>query len=369
MTGMEHQDKTVAMGLSGGVDSAVAAWRLRQDGWRVVGLTMSIWDGSVAIPDKGLAGCFGPGEARDLEAAAAVARRLGIEHRVVRLAAEYRQTVLDYFREEYLAGRTPNPCVRCNQRVKFGFLPEAARAAGVEFDRFATGHYARVAQHKATGRWELRRGADRDKDQSYFLSRLTQAQLAGVEFPLGGLTKAEVRQLAREQGWDDLADREESQDFIECKDYSVLFRAGDGRPGDFVTLDGKVLGRHQGIHRYTIGQRKGLGLGGGGTPWHVLAIDAERNRVVVGPREALYTRHLAAGDLNWVGLAGAPDGAFRCEVQIRQQHGAAGATVLPAENALAVEFDEPQLAVTPGQLAVFYDGDTVLASGMIETGG
>jgi len=190
MIRMGNRDKTVAMGLSGGVDSAVAAWRLRQDGWRVVGLTMSIWDGSVAIPDKGLAGCFGPGEARDLEAAAAVARRLGIEHRVVRLAAEYRQTVLDYFREEYLAGRTPNPCVRCNQRVKFGFLPEAARAAGVEFDRFATGHYARVAQHKATGRWELRRGADRSKDQSYFLSRLTQGQLAGVEFPLGGLTKA-----------------------------------------------------------------------------------------------------------------------------------------------------------------------------------
>ena len=369
MSRMGNRDKTVAMGLSGGVDSAVAAWRLRQDGWRVVGLTMSIWDGSVAIPDKGLAGCFGPGEARDLEAAAAVARRLGIEHRVVRLAAEYRQTVLDYFREEYLAGRTPNPCVRCNQRVKFGFLPEAARAAGVEFDRFATGHYARLAQNDATGRWELRRGADRSKDQSYFLSRLTQGQLAGVEFPLGGLTKAEVRQLAREQGWDDLADREESQDFIECKDYSVLFRAGDGRPGDFVTLDGKVLGRHQGIHRYTIGQRKGLGLGGGGTPWHVLAIDAERNLVVVGSKEDLHTRHLAAGDVNWVGLAGEPGGEFRCEVQIRQQHRGAGAVVRPGEGKLTVEFDEPQLAVTPGQIAVFYDGDTVLASGVIETGG
>jgi len=180
MAGMEHHGKSVAMGLSGGVDSAVAAWRLLQDGWHVVGLTMSIWDGSVAMPDKGISGCFGPGEARDLDAAAAVARRLGIEHRVVRLAAEYRKTVLDYFREEYLAGRTPNPCVRCNQRMKFGFLLEAARSAGVEFDRFATGHYARVARNDATGRWDLRRGADRSKDQSYFLSRLTQKRVSPI---------------------------------------------------------------------------------------------------------------------------------------------------------------------------------------------
>ena len=358
--------KRVAVGLSGGVDSSVAVALLQREGWEVVGLTMSIWDGSVPIPDKGLSGCFGPGEARDLEAAKAMAARLGIEHRVIPLAAEYRRTVLEYFREEYLAGRTPNPCVRCNQRMKFGFLLEQARAQGVEFDKFATGHYARVEFDEAGGRWRLRRGVDAAKDQSYFLSRLGQEQLSGLMFPLGGLRKGEVKALARELGWSDVAEREESQDFIECEDYSVLFRPGDAKPGDFVTRDGRVLGRHRGVLHYTIGQRKGLELGGGGTPWYVLEIDAARNRVVVGLREELGSRELVAGDLNWVGWPGPPAGEVRCLVQIRQRHRAAAATVKVEGGRLNVVFDEPQLSVTPGQIAVLYGGDAVLASGVIE---
>ena len=364
---MNGQQRTVAVGLSGGVDSSVAAWLLKRAGWRVIGLTMSIWDGSVPIPDLGLSGCFGPGEARDLEAARAVAARIGIEHRVVPLAEEYKRTVLEYFRAEYLAGRTPNPCVRCNQRMKFGFLLEQARRLGIEFEAFATGHYARVRFDEAGGRWQLLRGVDAAKDQSYFLSRLGQAQLAQLVLPLGERRKAEVKQLAREQGWEDLAEKDESQDFIECRDYGVLFRPGDASPGEFVTRAGKVLGQHRGIVHYTIGQRQGLGLGGGGTPWYVLEIDAPRNRVVVGPRAELYARELAAGDLNWVALAGPPAGPFRCQVQIRQRHQAAAATVTAApDGRLCAVFDEPQLAVTPGQVAVFYAADAVWASGTIE---
>ena len=363
---MDGRQQTVAVGLSGGVDSSVAAWLLQRDGWRVVGLTMSIWDGSVPIPDLGISGCFGPGEARDLAAARNIAARLGIDHRVIDLAGAYKNVVLDYFREEYLAGRTPNPCVRCNQRMKFGFLLEQARAQGVAFDKFATGHYARTRYDAASGRWQLRRGKDAGKDQSYFLSRLKQEQLAGLIFPLGDLSKGEVKVLARELGWGDLAEKDESQDFIECDDYSVLFRKGDAKPGDFVTRAGQVLGRHRGIIHYTIGQRKGLELGGGGTPWYVLEIDAARNRVVVGPREELYSRELAAGDLNWVGWAEASAEPFRCEVQIRQRHKAAPATVSADNGRLRAVFDEPQLSVTPGQIAVFYDGDAVLVSGAIE---
>ncbi len=360
----------MAIGLSGGVDSSVAAWKLKQDGWRVVGLTMSIWDGSVPIPDAGLSGCFGPGEARDLVAAKDAADRMGIEHRVIPLAAEYKRVVLDYFREEYLAGRTPNPCVRCNQRMKFGFLLEAARAQGVDFEKFATGHYARVQLDATSGRWQLLRGRDETKDQSYFLSRLKPDQLPGLVFPLGDLRKGEVKEMARELGWGDLAEKEESQDFIECKDYSVLFREGDAEPGDFVTRGGAVLGRHKGILHYTIGQRKGLGLGGGGMPWHVLEIDAERNRVVVGPQEELQAPGLVAGDVNWVSVAALPEAELRCRVQIRQRHRAAAATVTAAGGGrLRVQFDEPQLSVTPGQIAVFYDGDAVLASGVIEKDG
>ena len=363
---MDNRQRCVAVGLSGGVDSSVAAWLLQRDGWKVIGLTMSIWDGSVPIPDLGVSGCFGPGEARDLEAAKEIAARIGIEHRTVALAEEYKKTVLDYFREEYLAGRTPNPCVRCNQRMKFGFLIEQARAQGAEFDKFATGHYARTRFDEASGRWQLLRGRDETKDQSYFLSRLKQEQLAELVFPLGELRKGEVKEIARKLGWGDLAEKDESQDFIECEDYAVLFRPGDARPGDFVSRDGRVLGKHRGIIHYTIGQRKGLELGGGGTPLYVLEIDAARNRVVVGPREELYSRELAARDLNWIGISGPPAQPIRCSVQIRQRHKAAPAAVSAEGDRLKAVFDEPQLSVTPGQAAVFYDGDAVLVSGAIE---
>ena len=363
------QAQAVAVGMSGGVDSSVVAWLLLQQGHRVLGLTMSIWDGTVALSDEGLSGCYGPGEAWDIDAARSVAARLGVPHHVIPLASEYAAEVLDYFRAEYRAGRTPNPCVRCNRSMKFALLLTRARAMGIAFDRFATGHYARVERDSATGRWLLLRAADHSKDQTYFLSRLSQDQLAQVLFPLGALTKDRVKALAREAGWSDVADKPESQDFIESRNYSVLFDARDAVPGPIVDTSGKVLGRHKGIVGYTIGQRKGLGIGGTTDPLYVVRIEACANTLVVGGHRDLFASRLAATDLNWISLPGPPPAPVRVTVKIRQQHREAGATLHTGTDdggtAAEIRFDEPQMSVTPGQTAVFYDGDRVVGSGII----
>ncbi|MBI5240479.1 MAG: tRNA 2-thiouridine(34) synthase MnmA [Elusimicrobia bacterium] len=359
--------KTVAVGLSGGVDSALAARCLLEDGSAVVGLTMQTWDGSQPIPDRGRSGCYGPGEARDLEAAREIARRLGIPHHVIPLAPEFKDSVLDYFRGEYRCGRTPNPCVRCNQAMKFGLLLDKARGLGIAFDLFATGHYARVERRAEDGRFLLQRALDRRKDQSYFLARLRQEQLAGIVLPLGRLTKARVKELARAAGWEDLAEKPESQDFIEAPDYAVLFDESDSRPGPIRDGDGRELARHKGIVRYTVGQRKGVGLSGKGRPLYVTGIDAAANAVMVGPKEELYSRACIVEDLNWIALAEAPRSPLRAQVQIRQGHRPAAAEISAgaAAGSVQVRFSEPQLAVTPGQTAVFYRGDVVLGAGTI----
>ena len=355
------------MGLSGGVDSALAARLLQEQGYSLVGLTMQTWDGSLDIPDRGRSGCYGPGEARDLEAARGVARRLGIPHHVIPLASEFKGSVLDYFRGEYRCGRTPNPCVRCNQALKFGLLLEKARGLGVSFALFATGHYARVERRAEDGRVLLKRALDPRKDQSYFLSRLSQEQLRGLVLPLGGLTKQAVKAKARALGWTDLAAKHESQDFIESPDYAVLFDETDARPGPIRDADGRELARHKGIVRYTVGQRKGVGLSGKGRPLYVTGIDAAANAVTVGPKEELYSKDCLVQDLNWIALAQAPRAPLRAQVQIRQGHRPAAAEVAAGAEAgsVQVRFDEPQLAVTPGQTAVFYDREAVLGAGTI----
>ena len=359
-------DVTVAVGLSGGVDSSVAAWVLTQHGYRVIGLTMQIWDGSLPLPDEGRSGCYGPGEGRDIAAARALAERLGIPHHVVPLAPEYASQVLDYFRSEYLAGRTPNPCVRCNREMKFGLLLERARSMGLAFDRFATGHYARVERDPSSGRWRLRKAADPHKDQTYFLSRLSQSQLAQVLFPLGGLTKPQVKHLARDLGWTDVADKDESQNFIESKDYGVLFNRDGQTPGPIVDVSGRTLGQHRGIVHYTVGQRKGLGIGGTGEPLYVVRIDACSNTVVVGGQSDCFATRLTAVDLNWISREPAADAPCRVAARIRQQHREAPATLtLRADARAELVFDDPQMAVTPGQAVVFYEGEWVLGSGMI----
>lgn len=366
MTSPDSQNNVVAVGLSGGVDSSVAAYLLQKKGYRVIGLTMQIWDGSLPIADEGRSGCYGPGEARDIEAARALAARLGIPHHVVPLAPEYATEVLDYFRGEYRAGRTPNPCVRCNRTMKFGLLLERARAMGIAFDHFATGHYARL-ETGVDGLPVLKRAVDQTKDQTYFLSRLTRQQLAGVQFPLGNLTKLEVKALAREIGWADVADKDESQNFIESKNYGVLFSDREQTPGPITDTQGKVLGQHRGIVNYTIGQRKGLGLGGTADPLYVVRLDACANTVIVGSHSDLFSRRLVAAELNWIGQPATPLEPTRVCAKIRQQHTEAPATLcgIPNTDKVEVLFDEPQMSVTPGQVVVFYGDDLVLGSGII----
>ena len=355
---------TVAVGMSGGVDSTVTAWLLQRQGHEVVGLTMQIWDGSVELPDEGRTGCYGPGEARDLEFARDAAKRLSIRHVTVPLAEAYNRCVLDPFRADYRAGRTPNPCVVCNQRMKFGLLPDEARRQGVAFDRFATGHYARVEPGASRGIHRLLRGVDTAKDQSYFLSRLTQEQLRLVWFPLGGRIKAEVVRLAQEAGFGDVAAREESQDFIESDSYAPLFNVSDNRPGPIVDTTGRELGQHRGIVHYTVGQRQGIGIATGAR-LYVKELRPETNAVVMGTREEVFTPGCRVKDVNWI--SGTPPPAITtCRVLPRYHHPGVQAQLTPLpDGAWQVQFAEAQFAVAPGQAAVFYDGDEVLGGGWI----
>ena len=307
---------TVAVGMSGGVDSSVAALLVTESGFRAVGVTMRIYeemrlrrqggdpvDGCVpAAQAQSSNACYGPDEEQDAERARQVCDSLGIPFVEVDLRAEYRAHVLDYFSREYLAGRTPNPCVRCNQALKFGLLLEKlASEAGVRAERFATGHYARVDFDSALERFTLRAGVDAAKDQSYFLCMLSQDQLARCLFPLGGMRKSEVRALARERGLV-THDRAESQDFA-GGDYRSMVRPGPaGREGFFRLASGEVVGKHRGIWAYTIGQRRGLGISGG-EPLYVTGIDAATDTVFVGPAGQLFREGLLTGPVNWVSIA------------------------------------------------------------------
>ena len=352
----------IAVGLSGGVDSTMTAYLLKKQGHEVVGVTMSLWDGTIPIKDHGQSGCFGPGEARELKETAEIAKRLGIDYEVIPLAEQYKKNVLDYFRSEYKAGRTPNPCVKCNQKMKFGFLIDCAHKL-LDFDMFATGHYARVSENGK----RLEKALDNTKDQTYFLSRLKPEQLSRVMFPLGNLTKKEVKALASEVGFNDLATKPESQDFIECEDYSVLFDKGDIQPGDIVDTNGKVLGHHNGIIYYTIGQRKGLGIGGLKEPLFVVKIDAHKNQVVLGTKDELFSKALKAHDVKRL-LLGENENEGRALAKIRHGKNLAPATFKIEDDNLYVTFDEPQMSVTPGQIVALYKDDAVLASAIIDEG-
>jgi tRNA-specific 2-thiouridylase len=339
--------KKAAVAMSGGVDSACAALVLQRAGWEVSGVTLQL--------------CGTEDAARD---AARTAAALGIPHTVLDLRERFHTAVVGRFLREYAAGRTPNPCVDCNREIKFGALLDWALGQG--FDALATGHYARVCR-SAGGRWQLLRGADARKDQSYFLYSLTQAQLARVLLPLGEYEKPAVRALAEARGLP-CAHRADSQDicFVPQGDYTAVLRAEGAAltPGDFVDAAGRVLGRHRGLACYTVGQRKGLGVSAE-APLYVLAKNPAANTVVLGPEEALYTRELTAERMNWLSLpeSGAP---LRLTGKTRYSQRGAACTLraLPDGRAQAV-FDEPQRAVTPGQAAVFYDGDAVAAGGTI----
>ena len=352
----------VAVGMSGGVDSSVAALLMVRAGHEVSGVLMKIWPGPDA-PGAVRSACYGPDEAEDIRAAGDVCARLGIPLRVFDCSANYEALVLRYFREGYLAGTTPNPCVRCNQLVKFGILPDAARGSGLAFDRFATGHYARVEHDAAHGRFLLKKAVDPRKDQSYFLYRLSQEQLATTLFPLGELTKSRVRTIAREEHLP-VHDKKESQDFYDGDIGDILRQ--ESLDGDIVDSAGQVLGKHLGVWNYTIGQRKGLGIAHP-VPLYVVAIDADNNRLVVGPEEETYARSCVARDCAWVMVKKL---AAPAEVQVKVRSGGrfVRAEISPLDGGRTrVVFAEPVSSVAPGQSAVFYQEDIVLGGGIIES--
>lgn len=357
----------VVVAMSGGVDSSTAAALLKEEGYEVVGITMRLWD-FAGMHAKGRTACCSEDASND---AREVCRHLGIPHYVVDLRRAFEETVIRDFVEEYLTGRTPNPCVLCNSRIKWGTLLRKAHGLNTRF--VATGHYARVEPRG--DRFVLRRGADLDKDQSYFLWALDQQQLAATLLPLGGFRKTEVRKLASELGLR-TARKRESQEicFVPDDDYGAFVRAraaalGIRSPilseGPIVNRRGRVLGRHRGAAFYTIGQRRGLGIAVG-RPMYVTRIDARTNQVCVGDRDETLGRAFVVSHVNWIeGEMFA--GTRRAEVQVRHRHRAAPAAISPLpENRAFVRFDRPQTAITPGQSAVFYDGDLVLGGGMIE---
>ncbi len=361
---MESTNITVAVGMSGGVDSSLAAAILKNRGYNVIGITMEIYGGEdMPVKTNGHA-CYGPGEQEDIRLAKEVAEFLSIPHHTIDLKNEYRTAVLEYFTEEYLSGRTPNPCTRCNPVMKFGFMLDRAREAGIAFDRFATGHYARVCCIEEQKRYVLKKAVDKKKDQTYFLYGLKPGILPSLLFPIGNLTKKEVRKYSDEIHLP-VCSRPESQDFIEGGDYSGLFDRKRIKPGPVVDVHGNHLGIHKGIINYTIGQRRGLGIPHS-EPLYVIRIAPKENTIVVGPRDHLFSDTLIAGNLNFISID-PPQSPLRIKAKIRQNHMEDDALLIPSDgDKIKVVFDSPQLSITPGQSIVFYDNDILLGGGIIE---
>ena len=358
----------IVVAMSGGVDSSVAAGLLAREGHDVIGLSMQLYDHSARAEsahsnrDIAFGSCC---TLDDLHDARRVAGAIGIPHYIVNFERKFEEHVVSDFVREYAAGRTPIPCVHCNGDLKFASLVERAQAFDAE--AVATGHYAQVEFDEATRRYLLKRGADARKDQSYFLFTLSQAQLARARFPVGALDKASVREEARRLGLS-VAEKHESQEicFVAAGEHSEFVgRRAEMPSGVIRDREGRVLGRHDGVHHFTIGQRKGLGLAAG-IPLYVVDIDAASASVTVGPKDALDRHTLTASGVNWIS-GEMPAGPIRASARIRHRHREAPATVTALDiDRARVVFDEPQTAVTPGQAVVFYDGEIVLGGGWID---
>lgn len=350
------------IGMSGGVDSSVAALLMLEKGFACIGATMRLYGGDSVSPEGSKTCC----SLDDVEDARAVAHRLGIRHYVFNFTEEFRRQVMDKFVDTYYEGGTPNPCIDCNRYLKFGKLLQRAEELGC--DTVVSGHYARVERDPDSGRYLLKRAADRAKDQTYFLACLTQEQLSRIQFPLGGLTKEEVRRIAEAHGFVN-ARKHDSQDicFVPGGDYTAFLTEYTGKPlepGDFLNQQGQIVGRHRGTICYTIGQRKGLGISLG-EPVYVTGKDMAAGTVTVGPNEALFSRELWAKDWVFFPFEELKE-PMAVTAKIRHSQFDQPATVYPEENGLArVVFDEPQRAISPGQAVVLYRGDTVIGGGTI----
>ncbi len=351
----------VVVAMSGGVDSSVAALLLHQQGYDVVGVTMKLYSLEEADLPPYYQGCC---TLDDVEDARRVCGLLGVPHYVLNVQREFQEHVIDYFCSEYGKGRTPHPCIACNDKIKFNFLMN--RAAALDASCVATGHYARI--ERGPGGYTLSKGVDASKDQSYVLFGMGQQELARTLMPVGGFPKDEIRRLAREAGLVN-ADKPDSQDicFIPFGDYKSFLKENTiQRPGDIVDMEGTVLGRHEGIEFFTVGQRRGLGLPAG-DPRYVIRLEPGSDRVVVGPASALFSDRMLVSNVNYV--QGLPSEAeLNVSVKIRYKSQESKAVLHPQGENVLVHFEEPQRAVTPGQAAVFYQGDLLLGGGFIEAG-
>ncbi len=382
MQEMPKAGDTVVVGMSGGVDSTLTALLLLQKGCKVIGATMSLWDGSlpeIHTGTKTREACFGPGEEENIEECKRFCEAHGIEYHVIDVKETYKQEILEYFKSEYRSGRTPNPCIRCNMLIKFGALLTGIEKLGIKYDYFCTGHYAKIVRPE-TGLFGsdkrpcmIAGAEDVSKDQTYFLYRIPSETLEKVRFPLAAMKKADVFALAKEANLE-AANREESQDFIGEEYFDVLFADKPSVPGDIIDLDGHVLGKHRGIEHYTVGQRRGLGVAVN-YPVYVHSIDAKNNVVVLAPNEALNSNALIADDFVWpAGVE--PSEGFDAMVKIRLASKPAAAHIekyiCDDEEAAKyrgqpwkITFAEPQRAVAPGQSAVLYKDGVIVGGGVI----
>lgn len=375
---MPQSGDTVLVGMSGGVDSTLVALLLKQKGCKVIGVTMSLWSGKLSLPEEAARkahkdACYGPDEYADIEECKAFCAEHDIEYHVVNLQKVYEEKVLEYFKNEYRSGRTPNPCIMCNRNLKFGAMLEAIDDLGIKYDYFCTGHYASVVRPESgifqtdVRPYMISGATDVSKDQTYFLYRIPSETLSKVRFPLSQMTKAEVFEQARKFGLK-AAEKKESQDFISPEYLPELFSDKPSIPGDIIDIDGHVLGRHNGIEHYTIGQRKGLGVSAK-YPVYVHSIDAVNNLIVVSKEEDLFSESFIAEDFVWAGgVLPEHSEEIKAKIKIRLASKPVDCSVSNAgEGKWKITFTEPQKAVSPGQSAVLYAEGVIIGGGIISS--